>query len=458
MKIAVVLFMVLITTFGYSQITFQENIIYSNNIDISTVYHVDIDGDGDVDILASLYGNNEIVWFENIDGIGSFSTKKIITTNVNANSAWSVCAVDIDGDGDIDVLSHNDNRMIWYPNIDGEGNFGTVQVIDTCLSAVRGVNVFDIDNDGLSDVFAIFSSMPSIMVLYKNLGGTFSSGDTIIDDLECPFVFADMDADNDVDIVHTTMNTCIPNWIENSDGLGTFTQGHPVNYLVSGTSSIALIDVDNDGDKDIVSDGMYKSVGSILWYNNNDGLGNFDIDTAIVIDTNISALGCHSIEVADIDNDGNDDVIIATMEDTIFCVTWYKKDEFGNFDSPQIVSADIGWGHSISVVDIDNDGDIDILAKLNNTKIVWYKNMLINNIEEINQVSFSIYPNPTKNTIIIQSKFKVAKIELYNNLGQLVLTKQNTQNVDVSNLVKGVYTCKIFNKNGSLGTEKVIIE
>ena len=79
------------------------------------VHTADLDGDGDVDILATSGG---VVWYENTDGDGSFSTGTDITSS--ADGAKSVYAADLDGDGDIDVLSgsYNDDRVVWYENLD----------------------------------------------------------------------------------------------------------------------------------------------------------------------------------------------------------------------------------------------------------------------------------------------------------------------------------------------------
>ncbi|MCZ4237907.1 VCBS repeat-containing protein, partial [Staphylococcus equorum] len=59
----------------------------------------------------------EIVWFENLDGQGNFSTKNTISTEVQ--SPRSVIAADIDNDGDMDVIasSQNDDKIAWYENL-----------------------------------------------------------------------------------------------------------------------------------------------------------------------------------------------------------------------------------------------------------------------------------------------------------------------------------------------------
>ncbi len=80
-----------------------------------SVYAVDVDSDGDMDVLSASWEDNKIAWYEN-DGNESF-TPHIITTN--ANGARSVYAVDVDGDEDMDVLSASwrDDKIAWYENL-----------------------------------------------------------------------------------------------------------------------------------------------------------------------------------------------------------------------------------------------------------------------------------------------------------------------------------------------------
>ncbi|NPA44052.1 MAG: VCBS repeat-containing protein, partial [Chlorobi bacterium] len=76
------------------------------------VYSIDLDGDGDNDILSASYEDDKIAWYEN-DGSGNFSSQKIITTL--ADGATSVYSIDLDGDGDNDILSasYEDDKIAW---------------------------------------------------------------------------------------------------------------------------------------------------------------------------------------------------------------------------------------------------------------------------------------------------------------------------------------------------------
>ncbi len=123
----------------HAQIQFQDHTIIDNSNATDgaiSVFATDLDGDGDMDVLsASLVDNyvddDKIAWYENTDGLGTFGPQQIITTE--ADGASSVFAADIDGDGDMDVLSASwyDDKIAWYENTDGQGTFGPQQIITT---------------------------------------------------------------------------------------------------------------------------------------------------------------------------------------------------------------------------------------------------------------------------------------------------------------------------------------
>ena len=85
------------------------------------MYATDLDGDDDVDVLSASYDDGKIAWYENTDGRGTFGLQQVITTQ--AAGAQSVYAADLDGDGDMDVLSASrvDDKIAWYENTDGRG-------------------------------------------------------------------------------------------------------------------------------------------------------------------------------------------------------------------------------------------------------------------------------------------------------------------------------------------------
>ena len=93
----------------------------------------DVDGDGDLDVLSASNFDNKIAWYEN-DGLQSFTEH---TISNNAGGASSLFVEDVDGDGDLDVLSASstDDKIAWYENV-GTGFVPGNKHADT---AARGI-------------------------------------------------------------------------------------------------------------------------------------------------------------------------------------------------------------------------------------------------------------------------------------------------------------------------------
>ncbi|MGG5485817.1 FG-GAP-like repeat-containing protein [Gaetbulibacter sp. PBL-D1] len=130
----------------------------------------DLDGDNYQDvIIATRYSG--IHWIKN-NGNGSFQAMQEITSVTEANFAYGVYCSDLDGDGDMDVISAStdDTKIAWYEN-DGLGNFGPQQVITTNANGARNVYAADLDNDGDLDIISASSGK---IAWYENVNNTLS--------------------------------------------------------------------------------------------------------------------------------------------------------------------------------------------------------------------------------------------------------------------------------------------
>ena len=72
----------------------------------SSVFAADMDGDGDMDIVSASFSDNTIAWYENNGAADPTWTASDIATD--ADGAQSVFAADMDGDGDMDIVSASD--------------------------------------------------------------------------------------------------------------------------------------------------------------------------------------------------------------------------------------------------------------------------------------------------------------------------------------------------------------
>jgi hypothetical protein len=131
----------------------SQNVISRTMRGARVVLAADLDGDGDQDVLSGSASDGTVAWYENTDGYGTFSKQTVITTR--ARGVRSLSAADLDGDGDLDVLAASAKKgmLAWYENTDGAGTFSGRNVIS---SAARYASVFaaDLDRDGDPDVLS----------------------------------------------------------------------------------------------------------------------------------------------------------------------------------------------------------------------------------------------------------------------------------------------------------------
>ena len=120
----------------------------------SSVFAIDVDSDGDIDVLSSSEDDNTVAWYENMAGDGREFLRHTITTE--AMSPQRVVAIDLDADGDVDALSASlgDDNVAWYENIDGGGKHWTTHTIFSGAKGANGLHATDVDGDGDVDVFA----------------------------------------------------------------------------------------------------------------------------------------------------------------------------------------------------------------------------------------------------------------------------------------------------------------
>ncbi|KAH8069680.1 hypothetical protein JL720_11986 [Aureococcus anophagefferens] len=115
-------------------------------------FGVDVDGDGDVDALAASRLEDAVTWYEN-DGARSFARVVV----AGADGADAVFALDVDGDGDVDVLaaSYNDDTVAWHQQVGGRGwRSFTERAVDEAAGGAAGVFAADVDGDGRADILA----------------------------------------------------------------------------------------------------------------------------------------------------------------------------------------------------------------------------------------------------------------------------------------------------------------
>lgn len=281
---------------------------------------LDVNQDGWMDVVSAG------VWYENNEAV-SFIPHQYDAEFVVGNEFHDIVVADLNNDGAKDVVGMGDQTGFFWYNI----------APDPSLSWTR----VTIDPNYLND----------------HVHGGFS-----------PEGIGDLDGDGDNDIFRANA------WYENKDDGATWIK-HDIVFpemfvgpLPYGKSTRSVvIDIDNDGDNDIVfseSDKIYGKAGII---ENTKGNGSEWKLNLLPQTAPGKRCSLHSLRVADFNMDGKLDVFTADQEDMmesgIPSPRWYMFTQVnGNWEEQVLFDIGLG-GHDILAGDVDQDGDIDITSK-----------------------------------------------------------------------------------------------
>ncbi len=339
----------------------------------ATAKFSDIDGDNDQDIL--MFGidnakNNHVKIYTN-DGTGSFTSTN---AGINYLDYPSFEFVDVDGDNDDDVILIGQDTANSPVNFMYKNNNGSFSQVSSGLypDIGRGYLKFsDVDGDGDEDLFFNGMRRKNNMTMSVGFTGLFindGSGyfahakGTVLDAfIKGDFHYADVDQDNDLDLIYS--------------GQGTFEQLYTNLYLNNGTgnytssssnfrnlyfSDVCFLDIDNDNDKDIIIAGLDSTGFSFTGIYTNDGNGNFVLQS----DTTFLAVHNSSIAVADVDGDNDIDVFISGKSFISYTndvvSRLYLNNGNGDFSVSNSGFTPVHSGDT-DFADIDNDNDMDLV-------------------------------------------------------------------------------------------------
>ena len=293
---------------------------YSNQIT-----SVDIDGDGDLDIIfanGQSYSSQGAALKPRIyvNKINEVDAKFVDETDLRAPgvTGWfrGIEAGDCDGDGDWDlVLAQDFNKQPKILINDGTGNFAdeTAARLPVLTMSSARAQFGDVDNDGDLDLFfcnsgatnRFGSGQPRLFLndgtgVYSNVTATNIPAGNISDQQDC--IFGDVDGDQDLDVHVGSRAGASKLWLNN--GSGVFT-----NSTIPGggsTYSYDFGDIEGDGDLDLIS---IQGSSDLLLQNNMPGAWT-NISSEISPNT---AIDDNDSKFFDYDNDGDLDYIVGSL-------------------------------------------------------------------------------------------------------------------------------------------------
>ncbi|KAB2925396.1 MAG: T9SS type A sorting domain-containing protein, partial [Bacteroidetes bacterium] len=227
---------------------------------------VDIDGDGDMDVVTNDMTNNYLHIMKN-NGSGSFtSTDKEFTTKFGALSAG-----DLDKDGDMDILAACATvDSVEQMNNDGAGNLSmATRYYWTSTDGPTATLIADINStfgdkqdlvwlNGLSDRLTYFKDGSGIPL--------FTADNVSVGGYPTQVSAVDIDTDSDLDLVVANYNDQTFSVLTNSgSGTGTFSQ--TTHNVPDNPDDLSTADIDGDGDMDIVTINNDATVSVFKNYN-----------------------------------------------------------------------------------------------------------------------------------------------------------------------------------------------
>ena len=407
----------------------------------------DLDGDGDQDLV---FGSDwaRTSFLKNIGGSNlhsfHFETDNIVLLpDIEPQSQRSNAPafVDIDNDGDHDLIvgSYMQNptsfgRLFYFENIGSNFNYDFIFTEDFFQDIELQTNshpVFvDIDGDGDHDLFIGFclpwTAPAGKIAYYENIGTPEEANmDSITHNFlgidlgyECHPSFCDIDNDGDYDMflgdedgkIHYYRNDGTPEVFD-----FTFVTDEYAGVNVANIDSPTFTDIDGDGDFDLFvgerSWGEDNRRGDINFHEN---IGTPDSAVFELVTQNFSSIdignGC-TPTFSDINNDGLDEMFIGEGDGNInyFANTGTESNPCFTFETETFENIAANFQSRPTFGDLDNDGDLDLIVGRTGftSSVYYYRNDGTSEIPEYSLVTSSLlgidYQRPAPRLIDIDN-------------------------------------------------------
>ncbi|MCP4704429.1 MAG: VCBS repeat-containing protein [candidate division Zixibacteria bacterium] len=282
-----------------------------------------------------------------------YAVDPLFGTNVDygAGGCISVLAIDLDGDDDIDLVTAG---SILLNN--GDGTFQTAVSYDAGGGA-ESIFSADLDGDGDNDLATLH------YIILNNGDGTFQEPvDFSYGYLSQSISGGDIDGDGDIDLAVTDMDISSPSHVQyiqiyknNGDGTFQLPEKLYLAYYIS-PHSVFIIDLDADGDNDMVATAQGVSLDVLVYINN--GAGDFQ---RFEYDSGTIGTVFSSINSIDLDGDSDNDLAVGNFDNGNISVMLNNGD--GSFQAGVVYDAG-GNPWSICSADLDEDGDNDLISNV----------------------------------------------------------------------------------------------
>ncbi|WP_420573851.1 FG-GAP-like repeat-containing protein [Kordia sp.] len=443
----------------------------------------DIDGDGNIDIIVPENTNSSISVLYGTGDLAVYTPIRhtLIDPTVSGNmKPWAVILMDVDEDNLDDIVFSNyanttnaTDGVYWMRNT-GNRTFGNVQLIrfhDRC----RGIYKANFDTDA-RDELAIAGDNNSNGNL-KILNVTTSGGATDLLSFQAnrrPLHVTSTDINNNgiQDLIYSSFGTGSESDNSTSSTNGVKTLQSPsfnfgislitnATHTVAGTRKTVIEDFNENGTKDFIAVSAAGSTTSIKSYNPSQGQNSHFLSTD-------GSNNLISIASGDFDDDNVSD--IAAIDNVTNEVILFPNNATSGvattnitFGTTSVLSSNVDSPTWIDAVDLDGDGDLDIIVGNNGSgtspsgfMTILRNDAIVLSTPEFANESIKIITSDTKITIL-NLPSTVESGDLYDISGRRIRTQElNAQqnHFSLDGLQSGIYILKLSSPNASFNIVK----
>ena len=370
----------------------------------NTMNFADVDLDGDLDLFWGDFFEAGLLLVRNQGTCGAPSLRSEPLSwplnNPVATSGYNApVLLDIDADDDLDMVfgvlggafnangTSRNNLYLMEQTERGKFEVKSMRYLyDLDAGSESIVKMADLDDDGDLDMVVANKIEPtnqktSLMFFFENTGTAENASFEYLETVDLTKTYhqnpaiADLDDDGDLDFLIGKWNKEVAYFRNDGDAKQyAFTEVDPVYAALTRgqNASPTLVDIDNDGDLDLF---VGEASGSINHYLNEgtSAAPSFVLVSDTWLDIDIGRRSFPSF--ADLDSDGDYDMIIGSELDGMFLYVNNGTPEVAEFSEWGILDIDTQAIATPEWADIDNDGDLDLFLGGVSGGILFYRNV-----------------------------------------------------------------------------------